>query len=552
MPEKKIVAIFVLGILVISGTALSGCVEPETDDRTLLRMGFSFPTEIDPNTGIDFSSNAAALNLYDPLLYPSPDGVDPWIAEDWWAENDGRTWTFELRDDVEFHSGRELDAEDVMFSMKRYVYMGEGFGYLFYDSVDLEESEVIDDHTISFELTKDFGVFEHKLSRFYIFDRHEIEENTIYDGDFEYGPDGEYGDMGREYLIENDAGSGPYQMKDIDVGDYIHMEKFEDYWGPMDDLAADEFRMLAVTDPSTTRTMFAAEELEITAEWLPHEVFEDLVEDEGAKLGSYIQAGMRYGMMHTRRKPLDCRYVRKAISYAIDYETVNENIFAYNTDAEGLIAPTLPGMKELDMPERDLDKAQEALEQSEYYPEIVDPEDEDLEIEYIWMAAVPATERLGVELGSNLGDIGLELNVRQITWGAMTDAMRDEETSPDIVPMNLDAHYADAGGMLESRYHSVNAHTTEQNEWLLNDTLDQMIEDAMNETDDSLRYELYEEVQEEIYDMYTTIYYGNEPSTHAYQEYVEWPHMEEEGENIPAVQYYIEARNIRVLPHDQR
>ena len=48
----------------------------------------------------------------------------PELAESWEASRDLRTWRFKLRQGVQFHNGKTLDAEDVIFSLNHH--RGEG------------------------------------------------------------------------------------------------------------------------------------------------------------------------------------------------------------------------------------------------------------------------------------------------------------------------------------------------------------------------------------------------------------------------------------------
>lgn len=547
MKIKRAIPIILVCLMLISVLSFSGCVENGgSTEGTLLRMGFAFPTETDPCTATDYSSMVSQINLYDPLLFPGPEGMEPWIAEDWEVSNDGRTWTFHLREDVKFHSGRDLHADDVLYSMKRYVKMGSGFGYLYSSSVDMDNSEVVDDYTVKFELISDFGAFEYKLSRFYIFDKEAIQEHAKEDGKFNYPPDG---DFARDWLKNHDAGSGPYKMKEL-TQDHVIMTKYDDYWGPMHEDAADEVRMLALAEPSTERTMFAEDELEVTSEWIPHRVKEQIVENEGGIMGTYKHSAMPYILIHCRKKPLDDVHVRKALSYVLDYETATNDIFPQGTKATGIIASTMAGAAKLDMPTQDLEKAQSELEKSQYYPEIVNNPNE-YEIEFAWNAAVPSTENLGLLLAGNAEEIGLNVKPVKYTYGALVDKMRKQDTSPDMVPMFNSAQYGDAGSLIESMYGSSNAGTTFQNSWLLNDTLDRQMKRAMNETDEQVRFDMYEDLQEEILHMYPAIYTCDLPSTHVYQPYVDWPAMESSN-NIPDVQYYFDCREIGVTPVEDR
>jgi len=552
MLSKKYIAILVFGILVFSGVFLSGCVEPEEeeDPATFLSAGFAWPTELDPALGTDASSSTSYTNFYDPLVFPTQEGVKPWIAEDWDISEDGTVYTFELRDDVTFHSGNEMTAEDVMFSMERLTTIGEGFAFLFIDFVDLEESEVVDDHTIEFALEEPRGVFLPSLTRLYIVDKEEVLDNARDDVDLIYEPWGN--DLGRDYLLENSAGTGPYSVYEADVTDHFYGERFEDYWGPMADNSPDEFRMYSLGDPGPERTMFGDETLTITSEWLEYGTVSEIAEDHDAKTGAYFSGGAFYGMMHTQKEPLDCLHVRKALAYAFDYEEQINEIFPESELPEGIVPSILGGALEMDMPRQDMEKAQDHLADSQYYPDIVE-NPEDYAIEISWTGAVPATEHVAGMLAGNLEEIGLVGESRRYEWGALIDAMYDIEDSPHIAMVWVTAQYPEAGSLLEARYHSRTANTWQQNEWLQDDNIDQLIDDSLAEPDIDERFALYEQIQNEIMDMYPSLFLHTQFSRHAYQDYVTWPHAENPEEYaVPTIGYNIDARMIEVLPHDER
>ncbi|MGM0405588.1 MAG: ABC transporter substrate-binding protein [Thermoplasmatota archaeon] len=553
MLEKKYMAILIFCVLLISTVALSGCVDPDDDDdddETLLRMGFAWPTDIDPATGSDKSSTVAFTNFYDPLVFPTQEGVKPWIAEDWDISDDATTWTFYLRDDVTFHSGNEMTAEDVMFSMERIVTMGEGFAHLFEPYIDLDESEVVDDYTVRFELNEPRGVFLSSLVRLYIVDKADILDNAEEGGDFVYEPWDN--DLGRSYLIENTAGTGPYEVYEAVVEDHFYGRRFEDYWGQMAENAADEFRMLALGEAARERTLFGDQQLEITSEWLQHHTTQDIAENSDGKLGAYPEGGALYGMMHTQKEPLDCIYVRMALAHVFDYESQIDDIFPESVLPEGIIPAGLGGASSFDMPRQDFDKAQEYLEQSQYYPDIVE-NPEDYEIEASWTGAVPATEHVALMLAGDAEEIGLNVQSNRYDWGALIDAMYDVDTSPHIGIVWVSSDYPEAGSLINSRYHSRNSNSWQQNEWLDNEEIDNLIDEALEEPDIQERFALYEEIQQKIFDLYPSIVMHTQYSQHAYQQYVTWPHAENPEENsLPVGGFSHDARLIEVLPHDER
>ena len=141
------------------------------------------------------------------LTFPNNDGtISPLVAESWESDSEGRVYTFYLRDDVLFHSGNKLTAEDVKFTMDRMLAMGEGLAYLYHGVVS--STEVLDEHTVKFTLNEPSGTFPTALTRLYILDSALVKENIDPSGSY-----GEFGDYGKAWLTTNDAGSGPYKIK---------------------------------------------------------------------------------------------------------------------------------------------------------------------------------------------------------------------------------------------------------------------------------------------------------------------------------------------------
>ncbi|MDH5374231.1 MAG: ABC transporter substrate-binding protein [Candidatus Bathyarchaeota archaeon] len=508
----------------------------------LLRVGFAWPTFIDPAVGSDYSSSTAFTNLYDPLVFPTTTGeVKPWIVESWTTSQNGLNWTFTLRDDVTFHSGRQLKADDVLFSMERLITIGQGYAYLFSPYVDVNASKAIDDYTVQFTLKKTFGPFLTTLERLYIVDKEEVMDHIVQGGTYDYPPNG---DLAREWLLTHDAGSGPYKVTDVLLEDHVYMDRFADYWAEMKTDSPDEIRMLALAVPTTERTMLLKKELEISSQWLPEEVL-DALSNAGLASGSYPGGDMFYFMMHCRKPPLDDVHVRRALAYAMDYEAVVDEIYLDNPLAQCVVPVSLGGATELTMYRRDLTAAMEELQQSKYWPDIGD-HPENYEIEVDWCAEVPAEEGVALLFAESAQEIGLKVKVVKTPWGKMIVDMADQDLSPHVETVFVAAHYAEAGALLETRYHSKAAATWEQNEWLLNETLDAMIEDALSTTNMTERYQKYAELEQIILDMCPSLFLFDHLVKHSYQPYVIWPSVL--GESIPVMGYNIDGRMIEVIP----
>lgn len=503
-----------------------------------LRVTFAWPTYIDPAVGSDFSSSSTFVNLYDTLVYPTPDGgVKPNVAERWETSEDGLTWTFYLRDDVTFHDGSKLTADDVAFTMDRLVEIGEGYGYMF--SGKVKSTEALDDYTVQFKLAEPYGPFLVTLVRLYILNEDLVMANIKEDGPYE-----EKGDYGKEWLLTNDAGSGPYMVKDVQLEEYVLMEKFDDYWGYAATKAPQEVRFIGTTEAVTVRTMMSRKELEIGDQWQSVEALDSLDDLEGVDIATMSYGTMFSFMMHTKKPPTDDVHFRRALAYALDYETTAEKIFPGAIIAQGPVAPGFPGHWS-GFPEstRNLEKARAELKKSKYSGRL-----DEFPVEIHWIAEVPDEEKVALLALSNFADIGVKTEVVKVPWLSVVEEMGNMDQSPNIVTVFVSPHYPEAGSMLSSRYHSDSAPTWEQNEWLLDKELDKMIEEAIATIDMEERYEKYAEIQKIINEIQPSLHLFEQAQKHPYQEgYIDWPSTDSD-KKIPVMGYDFAANYIQVYP----
>ncbi len=528
--RKVILTLFVIfGVLVLAG----GIVNAESEE-TILRITQSFPTDIDPATGNDFSSTRALTMIYDTLVYPDVKGnPQPNVAKSWEYLNDGKEWVFTLREDIKFHNGDKLTAEDVKFSMDRFLTIGQGWSYLFLKRV--EKAEVIDDYQIKITLKKPFGPFPYILYKFFILNKDQILENT------ESGLYDENGDYGKNYLISHDAGSGPYKLKEFPKGEYLLLERNKQYWGFIEEQAPDYVKLIGTTEPVTVRTMMKRKELEISDQWQSQQSLEALDKIEGVEIAATDQGGILHYMIHTRKPPTDDIYVRKAMAWATDYEAVTEYILPGYRQGQGPVSQSIPGHNaDVFQYHLDLEKAEEVLKKSKYYGEL-----EDYPIEICVNTDVPFMADIALMFLTNFKKIGLNAKIMKAPYSQIVNIVSDQETSPHLLAMQPSSDYPEAGAMLETRYSSATVANVEQNEWLLSDEYDNMLDDAFSIVDKEKRFEKYAEIQEYIVELCPTLFLADDYVKFAFHaDYVDWPLAR--GEGRPLLGPDLDARWIKI------
>ena len=113
---KKILYIFLSAILLSS--LLVGC-QSEQEEQVLNLYGID-PLTLDPAVSGEMTSHSYIMQLFSGLVRLG-DNLEtaPDIAQSWQVSDDGRIYTFYLRDDVKFHNGRGVKADDFKYSWER-------------------------------------------------------------------------------------------------------------------------------------------------------------------------------------------------------------------------------------------------------------------------------------------------------------------------------------------------------------------------------------------------------------------------------------------------
>jgi peptide/nickel transport system substrate-binding protein len=230
--------------------------------------------------------------------------IIPGLAS-WKASADGKRFDFTLRKGVKFHSGDSLTTKDVLFSWERARKINNGVkaGLL-----NLDRFEVVDDYHI-------VAHFKVPDILFILNQAHcPIASKSYYER------------VGEDTFVKQPSGTGPYKMVLYRPGEYVDIERFEDYWGKKPPIK--KARMYFVGEDSTRLAKLKAGEADLI-QGVPYTDVKDLENSANFKIVKLATIHPTRSVMfgtNNPKMPWADKRVRLAMAYAIDCDSIIKNV----------------------------------------------------------------------------------------------------------------------------------------------------------------------------------------------------------------------------------
>ena len=464
-----------------SGDAAQGeAADSEYKDTLVFAMNTDVQS-MDPQIQNDTTSEQVVKMLYNTLLKFEDDGtVVGDLAESWSVSEDKLTWTFNLKQGVKFHNGKELTSADVKATFDRAL-NAEAGGLRTTEIIKMFTSvEAPDPYTVTITTDAPYGPMESLMCNMSL---------GIMDADYieQYGLD-----LGTS--AEGENGTGPFKVVSWERDQEIVVERFDDYFGTPAKLQTVVYTII----PEAASRVIALETGEVDVIDKPTD--EDLARLE-ADTENYTV--LRKPTISQRLFRFGCNdpiisntKVRQAIVYAIDRQAIIDALFTgsgYPSTAP--LAPVTFGYSDLGEIEQDLELAKSLLAEAGY------PDGFDTKI--------ITTERYqnGIELAEiisqQLAEIGINAEIEVWEWSALSaswNGITADEFDQPIFIMGAGPSMRDADGGQRGLYTTSETGLNDRNYgFYSNAEVDALIEQGMQETDQQKRVEIYKEAMEILY-----------------------------------------------------
>lgn len=316
---------------------LSGCkikhatlVEIGNEQQIMHIGNMTEPAEVDPHVTSGLPEYHLQMAIFEGLIakHPQTLAAVPAVADSWTISDDGKIYTFHIRDTAKWSDGDRLTAYDFEYSWKRALQpdIGSEFSADFFVIQNAEayykgEIENFNEVGIKalndsyFQVSLKFPV-PYFLLQMDNFSMYPVQKKTIEKFNA-------FKERGTGWTRpENFVGNGPFTIKKW-VPSVIFSVKKNPYYWDKENVKLNEIHFYPYENLLLEERMFKAGQLHKT-EFLPSTKVKKYLNSPAYY--SYAFYGIYYYVFNTKIKPLDDVRVRKALAYSIDRESLVKNV----------------------------------------------------------------------------------------------------------------------------------------------------------------------------------------------------------------------------------
>lgn len=448
------------------------------DYKELVYHFIAEPSTLNPVTSSDAYASTVEGLIFDTLLERDNSTLEfvPRVAKRWEVSGDHLQFIFYLRDDVYWHDGVKMTADDVIFSYDRIqdpkVDAAPLRGYF----RDVTKAEKIDDYTVRFTYKFPYYKALIMLGGLPVVPRHVFTGG----GDFNKSP------FGRAPV-----GNGPFKFKEWKTGQQIVIVKNEDYWGKVPETEGIVFKV--VTDINVALQVLKKGEIDMASltpmNWVLQTNSKNF--DRRFDKYKYFTPGYSYIGWNEERPYFKDRRVRRAMTMMVNREKMKKAL--YYDLVEIVTGPFYKFGPDYDhsieIIPYDPEGAKKFLDEADWIDHDGDGiRDKDgVPFRFTFMTAGSRTsERITNMLREDLSKIGIEMEITKFEWSVFGKNLQDHAFDATMLgwtaPLEDDPYQVWHSSQIEGGSNYVS---------FRNEEADHIIEEARREFDADARHKLY-------------------------------------------------------------
>ena len=484
-----------------AGTALVLPALAAAQDLTIVREVDS--NNYDPHIAVARAAAEVLFMAGDTLVTITPDMQDiaPGLAHSWEVSDDGLVYTFHIREGVQFCDGKPLTAEDVAWSLGRWV-DPETASSNAWRAGDVASIEAVDTYTVEYRLEAPFSELLYQLTQHFatIIDRDNVEA------------------LGEDFGINGFNGTGPFCFESWAPRDRLVLTRHEAYdWGPPfyeNQGPAHLERITWVIVPEeNTRTVALLTGQSDISQYVPAIALGQLRDAPNVEVQRSDEAFWTYFMGMKIDKPtVSDTVVRRAMNLAVDQEALAEDIYfgevepAYSYISQATLDWN-PGLDDT-LLRHDPEAANRMLDEAGWERGVDGIRARDgvrlAPVAYVFAGST--WQRLSEFVQAALLEIGVDMQIEAydatVAWGRLA--------TQEFDMFGLSYPYISAGDALNLYFPSRNIPSPNRMNWNDPET-DRLLQVGKTALDDDTRSAAYGEVLAQIHDTAVWIPLFHEP-----------------------------------------
>ncbi|MEM5520854.1 ABC transporter substrate-binding protein [Sulfitobacter sp. AS59] len=345
------------------------------------------PPHLDPTSAAAGAIDSVLYsNVFEGLTRFMGDGsVVPGLAKSWEISDDGLTYTFRLQENVTFHDGTTMDANDVKFSLDRINAEDSANAQKALFSA-ISEVNVIDPSTVEIKLSAPNGNMLFNLA---------------------WGDAVIVAPESIDNIKQLPIGTGAFKFTSWTQGDNIKIEKNPNYWGAPAALDVATFKF--ISDPTAAFASVMAEDVDVFTGFPAPENLPQFEADPRFQVLVGSTEGETILAMNNKQAPFDNVKVREAVAHAINRQAIIDGaMFGYGTPIGTHFAPHNPAyVDETGISAFDPEKSKALLAEAGF------PDGFETTLDL----PPPSYARRGGEIiAAQLADVGIKAKINNVEW----------------------------------------------------------------------------------------------------------------------------------------